>query len=113
MEQKYINNLDLYEVDKGYYSSYEYRCKDRELMKLTPLNTKEKRIILWRDIETNLLLYGIEITNVMGMDAVRYFIFEMLNEELLGSEKTIKYINLEEEDYKAFLDLIASKQGSK
>ena len=113
MEQKYINNLDLYEVDKGYYSSYEYRCKDRKLMKLTPLNTKEKRIVLWRDIETNLLLYGIEITNVMGMDAVRYFIFEMLNEELLGSEKTIKYINLEEEDYKTFLDLIASKQGSK
>lgn len=34
--ENYLDNIDLYEVDKQDYRSYEYRCKDRQTMKVRP-----------------------------------------------------------------------------
>ena len=78
-------------------------------MKITPLNTKDKQIIAWRDIETGKLLYGKEVTNIMASEATRFFIFELLDEELLGPEKTIQTIEVDYETYKNFLEAVASK----
>ena len=105
MENNFISMLDIYEVDKTYYSSYEYRCKDRQLMKRHP----HEGLTVWEDIETGKLLYGKEVTNIMASEATRFFIFELLDEELLGPEKTIQTIEVDYETYKNFLETIASK----
>ena len=105
MKNNFITALDIYEVDKAYYSSYEYRCKDRQLMKRHP----KEGLTVWEDIETGKLLYGIEVTNIMASNATRFFIFEILDEELLGPEKTAQIIEVDYEIYKNFLEAIASK----
>ena len=99
--------LDIYEVDKAYYSSYEYRCQERQLMKRTP----REGLTIWEDLETGKLLYGKEVTSVMASNATRFFIFEMLDEELLGPEKTTQIIEVDYETYKEFLEAVASKNG--
>ena len=105
MENNFISKLDIYEVDKVYYSSYEYRCKDRQLMKRHPY----EGLTVWEDIETGKLLYGKEVNNIMASNATRFFIFEMLDEELLGPEKTTQTIEVDYETYKNFLEAVASK----
>lgn len=105
MENNFFSKLDIYEVDKVYYSSYEYRCKDRQLMKRHPY----EGLTVWEDIETGKLLYGKEVTNIMASNATRFFIFEMLDEELLGPEKTTQTIVVDYETYKNFLEAVASK----
>ena len=105
MENEILNMLDIYEVDKTYYSSYEYRCQERQLMKRTPY----EGLTVWEDLETGKLLYGKEVTNIMASDATRFFIFEMLDEELLGPEKTTQIIEVDYETYKNFLEAVASK----
>lgn len=105
MENNFISMLDIYEVDKTYYSSYVYRCKDRQLMKRHP----HEELTVWEDIETGKLLYGKEVTNVMASEATRFFIFELLDEELLGPEKTTQIIEIDYETYKNFLEAVASK----
>ena len=105
MENNYISMIDIYEVDKTYYYSYVYRCKDRQLMKRHP----HEGLTVWEDIETGKLLYGKEVTNVMASEATRFFIFELLDEELLGTEKTTKTIEVDYETYKNFLEAVASK----
>lgn len=105
MENEILNMLDIYEVDKAYYSSYEYRCQERQLMKRTP----REGLTIWEDLETGKLLYGKEITPVMASNATRFFIFEMLDEELLGPEKTIQHIEVDYETYKKFLEATAAK----
>lgn len=111
MEEKYKNNLDIFEVESPYYKSYEYCCKNRQLMKITPIHTTEKQLIAWRDIETGLLLYGKEITNITGMDATRYFIFEYLSEDLLGPELTTRHIKVDEETYIKLIKHMTEKQN--
>lgn len=106
MENKYFNTLDTYEVEKEYYSSYEYRCKNRQLMKRTP----REGLTIWEDLETGKLLYGKEVTDVMAMEATRYFIFEILEEKMLGPEKAAKYVHITEDEYKQILELLASKK---
>lgn len=105
MENNFISMLDIYEVDKTYYYSYVYRCKDRQLMKRHP----HEGLTVWEDIETGKLLYGKEVTNVMASEATRFFIFELLDEELLGPEKTTQIIEIDYETYKNFLEAVASK----
>ena len=105
MENNFFSKLDIYEVDKVYYSSYEYRCKDRQLMKRHPY----EGLTVWEDIETGKLLYGKEVTNIMASNATRFFIFEMLDEKLLGPEKTTQTIEVDYETYKNFLEAVASK----
>ena len=105
MENNFISMIDIYEVDKTYYYSYVYRCKDRQLMKRHPY----EGLTVWEDIETGKLLYGKEVTNVMASEATRFFIFELLDEELLGPEKTIQTIEVDYETYKNFLEAVASK----
>lgn len=105
MENNFISMLDIYEVDKTYYYSYVYRCKDRQLMKRHP----HEGLTVWEDIETGKLLYGKEVTNVMASEATRFFIFELLDEELLGPEKTTQTIEVDYETYKNFLEAVASK----
>lgn len=106
MKENFISSLDLYEVDKAYYTSYEYRCQNRQLMKRTP----REGLTIWEDLETGKLLYGKEVTNVMAMDATRYFIFEILEEKMLGPEKAAKYVHITEDEYKQILELLASKK---
>lgn len=105
MENNFISMLDIYEVDKTYYYSYVYRCKDRQLMKRHP----HEGLTVWEDIETGKLLYGKEVTNIMASEATRFFIFELLDEELLGPEKTTQIIEIDYETYKNFLEAVASK----
>jgi hypothetical protein len=105
MENNFISMLDIYEVDKTYYYSYVYRCKNRQLMKRHP----HEGLTVWEDIETGKLLYGKEVTNVMASEATRFFIFELLDEELLGPEKTTQIIEIDYETYKNFLEAVASK----
>ena len=106
MENNFISMLDIYEVDKTYYSSYVYRCQERQLMKRTP----REGLTIWEDLETGKLLYGKEVTDVMAMDATRYFIFEILEEKMLGPEKAAKYVHITEDEYKQILELLASKK---
>lgn len=105
MENKILNMLDIYEVDKTYYYSYVYRCKDRQLMKRHP----REGLTVWEDLETGKLLYGKEVTNIMASEATRFFIFELLDEELLGAEKTTKIIEVDYETYRNFLEAVALK----
>lgn len=105
MENNFISMIDIYEVDKTYYYSYVYRCKDRQLMKRHP----HEGLTVWEDIETGKLLYGKEVTNVMASEATRFFIFELLDEELLGAEKTTQTIEVDYETYRNFLEAVASK----
>ena len=105
MENEILNMLDIYEVDKTYYYSYVYRCKDRQLMKRHP----REGLIVWEDLETGKLLYGKEVTNIMASEATRFFIFELLDEELLGPEKTTQTIEVDYETYRNFLEAVALK----
>ena len=105
MENNFISMLDIYEVDKTYYYSYVYRCKDRQLMKRHP----REGLTVWEDLETGKLLYGKEVTNIMASEATRFFIFELLDEELLGTEKTTKIIEVDYETYRNFLEAVALK----
>ena len=105
MENNFIFMLDIYEVNKTYYYSYVYRCKDRQLMKRHP----REGLTVWEDLETGKLLYGKEVTNIMASEATRFFIFELLDEELLGPEKTTKTIEVDYETYKNFLEAVALK----
>lgn len=106
MEQKYLENLDCYEVDKAYYLSYAYRYKDRNLMKLTP----RENLTIWQDLETRAILSGVEEKDVMGTKARRFFIFELLDEELLGPEKTTQYIDVDAQTYIKFLETVSKKK---
>lgn len=105
MENNFISMIDIYEVDKTYYYSYVYRCKDRQLMKRHP----REGLTVWEDLETGKLLYGKEVTNIMASEAIRFFIFELLDEELLGPEKITKTIEVDYETYRNFLEAVASK----
>ena len=105
MENNFISMLDIYEVDKTYYYSYVYRCQERQLMKRHP----HEGLTVWEDLETGKLLYGKEVTNIMASEATRFFIFELLDEELLGPEKTTQTIEVDYETYKNFLEAVASK----
>lgn len=105
MENNFISMIDIYEVDKTYYYSYVYRCKDRQLMKRHP----REGLTVWEDLETGKLLYGKEVTNIMASEATRFFIFELLDEELLGPEKITKTIEVDYETYRNFLEAVASK----
>ena len=69
--EDYLGHIDLYEVEKNDYRSYEYRCKDRQIMKITP----REGMVVYRDVKTGEWLYGYEEENVMMMPARRYFLF--------------------------------------
>ena len=109
MINNYLDNLDIYEVEKEFFNSYSWRCQKRELMKLTP----RKGLTIWQDIETKNYLYGVEEEIVMEMPAHRFFIFEMLDEELLGPEKTTQHIEVDEETFIKFLENITGSKVTK
>ena len=73
--ENYLDNIDLYEVDKQDYRSYEYRCKDRQTMKVRP----REGVSVFKDIKTGEWLYGYEEENIMCMPARRFFIFYSTN----------------------------------
>ena len=52
--EDYLGHIDLYEVEKNDYRSYEYRCKDRQIMKITP----REGMVVYRDVKTGEWLYG-------------------------------------------------------
>lgn len=105
MIQTYIEHLNLYEVDKRTYENYEYRCSSRNTMKTTPTD----KLSVWIDVETKLPLYGIEEEIVMATKAHRFFIFEILDDNLLGENKTIQHIEVDYETYAKFIEAVASK----
>lgn len=105
--EDYLGHIDLYEVDKNDYRSYEYRCKDRQIMKITP----REGMVVYRDIKTGEWLYGYEEENVMMMPARRYFIFFFLPEQELGPHLTFKEIRMSDEEYLEFLKLLTKKES--
>lgn len=105
--EDYLGHIDLYEVDKNDYRSYEYRCRGREIMKTTPA----KNIVVYKDVKTSEWLYGYEEENVMSMPARRYFIFYFLPEEMLGPHLTFKEIKMSDEDYMEFLRMLSKQKG--
>lgn len=104
--EDYLGHIDLYEVDKNDYRSYEYRCRGREIMKTTPA----KKIVVYKDVKTGEWLYGYEEENVMSMPARRYFIFYFLPEEMLGPHLTFKEIKMSDEDYIEFLKMLTRQK---
>ena len=99
IKDTYLEHLEFYEVDKQDAVSYIYRLKARPQMKLTPQENLEVSM----DIETKQWLWGIETVDLMGQKAKRYFIFEFLDEELLGPHRTVKKIELPYEQYEEFI----------
>lgn len=106
--EDYLGHIDLYEVEKNDYRSYEYRCKDRKTMKITP----REGIVVFRDVKTGEWLYGYAEENVMMMPARRYFIFFFLPEEELGPYLTFKEIRMSDEEYMEFLKLLVKQKES-
>ena len=100
---EYLERLDLYAVEKLDYDSYVYRCKDRNLMKVTP----NKELTVFRDVETGKYLYGYgEIELVKGLPHKTYYIFELLDEELLGEPLRVQHLNFSQEELEQLLVLL-------
>ena len=102
VKDTYLEHLDFYEVDRADAVSYIFRLKARPQMKLTPQENLEVSM----DIETRQWLYGVETIDLMGQKAKRYFIFEFLDDELLGPHRTVKKFVLPYELYEVFFYLI-------
>ena len=96
----YLNNLDLFEVDKIDYDAYFYRLPKNEIMKTTP----REGLTVYKDVkEDGELICGILSEQIMAMPANRYFIFNFIDESRLGPHKAYKYIIMTEEEYTEFL----------
>ena len=96
----YLNNLDLFEVDKVDYDAYFYRLPKNEIMKTTP----REGLTVYKDVkEDGELICGILSEQIMAMPANRYFIFNFIDESRLGPHKAYKYITMTEEEYTEFL----------
>lgn len=96
----YLNNLDLFEVDKVDYDAYFYRLPKNEIMKTTP----REGLTVYKDVkEAGELICGILSEQIMAMPANRYFIFNFIDESRLGPHKAYKYITMTEEEYTEFL----------
>lgn len=96
----YLNNLDLFEVDKIDYDAYFYRLPKNEIMKTTP----REGLTVYKDVkEDGELICGILSEQIMAMPANRYFIFNFIDESRLGPHKAYKYITMTEEEYTEFL----------
>lgn len=105
-KDNYLQHLDFYETDKQDVLSYIFRLKEREQMKLTP----QENLEVYMDLGTKEWTYGIETTEIMGMPARRYFIFEFLDEKLLGPHRKIQKIMLPEDEFKQFLTTLTEKK---
>lgn len=101
-----IDNIDIYEVEKRDYEAYFYRLPPNEIIKTTP----RPGLIVWKDIKENEEICGQEITQIMGQNCSRYFIFNFVDEERLGPHKTYQYITLSEEEYIEFLNSLPSNK---
>lgn len=96
----FLNNLDIYEVEKVDYDSYFYRLPKSEIMKTTP----REGLVVYKDtLNEGQPICGILSENVMAMPANRYFIFNFMDEERLGPHKQYQYIQMTEEEYTNFL----------
>lgn len=96
----YLNNLDLFEVDKIDYDAYFYRLPKNEIMKTTP----REGLTVYKDVkEDGELICGILSEQIMAMPANRYFIFNFIDESRLGPHKAYKHITMTEEEYTGFL----------
>lgn len=96
----YLNNLDLFEVDKVDYDAYFYRLPKNEIMKTTP----QEGLTVYKDIkEDGEFICGILSEQIMAMPAHRYFIFNFMDESRLGPHKLYKHITMTEEEYTDFL----------
>lgn len=96
----YLNNLDLFEVDKVDYDAYFYRLPKNEIMKTTP----REGLTVYKDVKKDgELICGILSEQIMAMPANRYFIFNFIDESRLGPHKAYKYITMTEEEYTEFL----------
>lgn len=96
----YLNNLDLFEVDKADYDSYFYRLPKNEVMKTTP----SEGLVAYKDTaNSGELICGILSEQIMAMPANRYFIFNFIDESRLGPHKVYKHITMTEEEYREFL----------
>ena len=96
----YLNNLDLFEVDKVDYDAYFYRLPKNEIMKTTP----REGLTVYKDVkEDGELICGILSEQIMAMPANRYFIFNFMDESRLVPHKAYKHITMTEEEYTEFL----------
>lgn len=96
---KYLDNLDNYEVDKIDYDAYFYRLPKNDLMKITP----QEGLTIYKDTVSLEPVCGILTEQIMAMPANRYFLFNFLEEERLGPHKLYKHITLPQEEYEAIL----------
>ena len=100
MEFDFLDNLDIYEVDKEDYDAYFYRLPEKEIMKTTP----REGLAIYRDLANEgQPICGILTEQIMAMPANRYFIFNFIDEERLGPHKQYQYIHMTEEEYMEFL----------
>lgn len=100
--EDYLNNLEIYSVDKPDYESYVYRLQYRDL-----LQEEIDNVVMFRDMTAGQYVCGYKDTTMISSNSVcrEYFIFELLPEDYLGPEKVIKRITLSKEDYEAWIKL--------
>ena len=104
----FLENCDLFEVERRDYDAYFYRLPQNEIMKTTP----QEGFVVYKDTTNGEYICGILSENIMAMPANRYFIFTLLPEERLGPHKQYKEIVLEEEEYMSLLkQLMAARQN--
>ena len=82
--EKYLDNLDIYEVDKGDYEAYFYRLP-KDVMKTTP----QEGMVVYKDIVSGDYVCGILTENIMAMPANRYFIFNFFSKAIPSKVKTL------------------------
>ena len=107
MEEQFLSNLDIYEVDKEDYEAYFYRLP-KNIMKTTP----QEGMVVYKDMTTGDSICGILTENIMAMPANRYFIFNFLEEERLGPHKMVKHITMNAEEYEEFLNKLSKAAKS-
>lgn len=99
METVNIDKIDIYEVEKADYDAYYFRLPKNDLVKTTP----RENLTVFRDMVSGQQICGYETIELMGQECRRFFIFNFIDEERLGTYKTQRRIVLSPEEYEKFL----------
>lgn len=113
--EQYVNNLNIYEVDKRDYEAYKFKFKDREKVEhLIP----EKKLLIVTDEVSGFAVYGVryEIVDEKIKSSVpHYYIFEFLEEGLPDENLHFQEIKITADEWIELLRRIGemNKQNDK
>ena len=107
MMEQYLQELDLYQVDREDYTSYHHR-----LLKRNTELRQEGNLYYAYDLELNIPLCGIAFEDG-PLQGKSYYIFEILDEELLSAPLLQKKVTLSQESYEKICEILSSQKGVK